>query len=714
MHRRTGPATGWARRAAALAAAFACACAALAHASAGEAAPERAQLLALTHAYADAARGLASLIESVAPLRIALDFDERNAQGLAILHDTSDAALFWERAEAIAAQAQWGQAQAEAISARAALYLQSGKLAAARDDALRALELARQDVDSAAELRAELIVANSLRLLGEVNRAQQHASAAEKLARQLGDARARSQALTLLAVLTKNQGNYLQGLRYEIEALNEEVPGSDIETRALTLSKLGKLYEQIEDNDAALDYQNQALTLAEGQAADGTLAHILVSYANVLNDLAPNEHERALAFATRALASARRIADRTLEIDAELQLARAQFNAALVAPAAAGFAHALASAREIGQRVSVAHVLLRQGELFERSGHLREAIDNSREAIGIYRQSGNLPRLIKSFAILERQLDASGDHAAAATVRLDRFELRDRVLGASAMRALAELEARTPRESSEQQIQLLQRQGEIDTLRLDRQSLQRWIMLLLVGASCATLLLVVWRFQSILRVNRLLKSKNQEILHQQYALEANNAELRSSAERLFATATTDALTGTFSRSHGLTILAAEIEAAHASAEALSVMLIDVDNFKQVNDRFGHLHGDRALATVARLLRAKLRPTETIVRFGGDEFLVFLPRTGLDAAIAIGESMRSDIERHPQKADPHLQLTVSFGICATPLLAEVTVESMLASADSALYAAKHAGRNRVRSFVADAGSAPATPRGASAP
>jgi len=697
---------------AALAAAFACSCAA--PALAADVAPERTHLLALTHAYADGAGIVASVLESVAPARIALEFDALQARGLGILHDGADARRFWDRAETVARAASWRQAEVDAITSRAALDLQSGDLAVARDEALHALALAQDDDDGVEEFRAELIVANSLRLLGNVDAAQEHAGAAAKLARRLGDARSSAQALTLLAVLTKNKGNYLQGLQYDIEALRQEVPGSDVQTRALTLSKLGKLYEQIEDNAAALDYQDQALTLAEGQVAEDALAHILVSYANVLNDLRPDDHDRALDYAQRALTSARRIADRTLEIDAELQLARAQFGAARLEPAAAAFAHALASAREIGQRASVAHVLLRQGELFERNGLLHEAIGNSREAIAIYQQSSNLPRLIKSYAILEHQLDASGDHSGAAAARLERLELRDRVLGASAMRALAELEARAQQESQDQRIELLQRQGEIDTLRLDRQSLQRWFLLLLVAASIAAALLVAWRFQSILRVNRVLHGKNQEILHQQYALEASNAELRSSAERLFATATTDALTDTVSRSHGLTLLAAEIDAAQAAGEELSVMLIDVDNFKQVNDRFGHLHGDRALATIARLLRAKLRPTETIVRFGGEEFLIFLPRTGLEAAIAIADTMRADIDRHSLKSDPHTHLTVSTGICATSHLTQITVESLLACADKALYAAKHAGRNRVRSFDADSEGAVSTSAGASAP
>ncbi len=189
--------------------------------------------------------------------------------------------------------------------------------------------------------------------------------------------------------------------------------------------------------------------------------------------------------------------------------------------------------------------------MFERVNRLDDALAATRSAIELYRDTDNLPRLIKAYAILERQLETRGDHARALNARLQRFELRDRVLGASAMRNLAELEANRHQESQKQEIELLKRQGEIDTLRLERGALMRWLVILVATMLALALLLVVWRFYLSLRVNRLLHSKNLEISAQKQALESVNVELRDSADRLYHVASTDALTGALSRSHGL-------------------------------------------------------------------------------------------------------------------------------------------------------------------
>jgi len=657
----------------------------------------RTQLLAATRAYAGVATSVGDVLRLVVPARVSFGWASLNARALGIFHDSDDARALWRRAETIAATANLPLAEVEAINARAGLDLASGALETARDGATHARERAQAARDVGGEIEATLLLADSLRLLGSVNDAQQQAGTAAELARQIGDASLRSRALTLLAVLTKNKGDYLQGLQFEIEALRQEQAGADVQTQAIALAKLGKLYEQIEDNAQAIEYQERALRLAEGRVSADALAHILVGYANILNDISPDQHERALTYAKRALAIANETGNRTLEVDSELQVARAHFNAGAFGEAAQPFEHALANARAIGQRVSVAHVLLRQGELFEREGRLKEAIANSLGAIDIYRASDNLPRLIKCYAILERQLKANNDIAGATDARLNRFELRDRVLGASAMRGLAELEAKTLQESQRQQIELLQRQREIDALRFDRETLQRWLSLFFAVAAGCALLAMIWRFHTSTRVNRLLRSKNLEILDQQRALEASNNELRRSAGLLYTAANTDALTGCCNRARGVDLLRDEIEAARQSRSPLSLLLVDVDHFKQVNDRHGHLFGDRALCAVARLLGAGLRLGDTLVRFGGEEFLILLPCTALHDAISIADALRLAVERDSPGSDPHLSLTISVGACALSQFEDAGVEALLGSADQALYAAKHAGRNRVRIY-----------------
>jgi diguanylate cyclase (GGDEF)-like protein len=139
---------------------------------------------------------------------------------------------------------------------------------------------------------------------------------------------------------------------------------------------------------------------------------------------------------------------------------------------------------------------------------------------------------------------------------------------------------------------------------------------------------------------------------------------------------------------------------------MAVLLIDIDHFKQVNDRHGHLVGDEALRAVATILRSAIRAKDVIGRFGGEEFVIALPDTGLDEATVTADRLRNAVSASPLAAmcagvldDPDLDpdtfhLTVSIGVAVYPNDG-ATVDDLLLRADRAMYAAKAAGRDRVR-------------------
>lgn len=132
-----------------------------------------------------------------------------------------------------------------------------------------------------------------------------------------------------------------------------------------------------------------------------------------------------------------------------------------------------------------------------------------------------------------------------------------------------------------------------------------------------------------------------------------------------------------------------------------VMACDVDNFKQVNDSFGHASGDLVLAGLADLLLSRLPSSALVARFGGEEFVVFLPDMPLASGAALGQSIRADFSaRDWRAAGVHRQITMSLGVAA-PAGTESSLHDALARADRALYAAKTAGRNQV---MIDAGEA----------
>jgi diguanylate cyclase (GGDEF)-like protein len=177
---------------------------------------------------------------------------------------------------------------------------------------------------------------------------------------------------------------------------------------------------------------------------------------------------------------------------------------------------------------------------------------------------------------------------------------------------------------------------------------------------------------------------------------AKNAELYSEVQE---NSVRDALTGCFNRRHSLEVLDSELRRARRSHGAFSLVMLDLDHFKRVNDRFGHLCGDAVLAHVGQRMNAVLRGSDTKCRYGGEEFLLVLPDTPLAGARRVAELLRKDLEQHPVRWNAQtLVVTASFGI-AEITAADDTTNAIIARADGALYRAKQDGRNCVRTAKA---------------
>jgi len=157
----------------------------------------------------------------------------------------------------------------------------------------------------------------------------------------------------------------------------------------------------------------------------------------------------------------------------------------------------------------------------------------------------------------------------------------------------------------------------------------------------------------------------------------------------------DPLTGCFLRAHSLDVIDAELRRARRNQMPVSLIMFDLDHFKDVNDRYGHLCGDAVLAAVGKRMREVLRGSDLKCRYGGEEFLVLLPETPLHGARRVADTLRREIADRPIPwAGEGLTVTASFGLAQT-MPGEVNVEAVIGRADQALYRAKDDGRNCVR-------------------
>jgi len=201
---------------------------------------------------------------------------------------------------------------------------------------------------------------------------------------------------------------------------------------------------------------------------------------------------------------------------------------------------------------------------------------------------------------------------------------------------------------------------------------------------------------SIARPGRPFSQRQRELfeyLTNQAAISIENVDLHETIQRQ---AVTDELTGLFNHRRFQEVMAAEVERTRRFGQELGLIMLDIDNFKRVNDTYGHLQGDLVLREVARVLRESSREIDEPARYGGEEMAVALPQTGLQGAFDFAERVRRRIEALQidlLDGDGALRVTASFGAASLPHSAKIDKDALVAAADAALYRAKRSGKNR---------------------
>ena len=202
---------------------------------------------------------------------------------------------------------------------------------------------------------------------------------------------------------------------------------------------------------------------------------------------------------------------------------------------------------------------------------------------------------------------------------------------------------------------------------------------------------------SIARPGRPFSQRQRELfeyLTNQAAISIENVDLHETIQRQ---AVTDELTGLFNHRRFQEVMTAEVERTRRFGQELGLIMLDIDNFKRVNDTYGHLQGDLVLREVARALRESSREIDEPARYGGEEMAVALPQTGLAGRVRVRRARapadRGAPDRRCWTATGTLRVTASFGAASLPHSAKIDKDALVAAADAALYRAKRSGKNR---------------------
>jgi two-component system cell cycle response regulator len=176
-------------------------------------------------------------------------------------------------------------------------------------------------------------------------------------------------------------------------------------------------------------------------------------------------------------------------------------------------------------------------------------------------------------------------------------------------------------------------------------------------------------------------------------------ELKRSNELLKELSNTDPLTHLHNRRYLTEVLGREIQRAERNKEFLTLIILDIDHFKRVNDTYGHQNGDVVLVAVAEVIRTGLRGYDLAARYGGEEFMLVLPDTSLSGGVTVAERLRGAVQTFSFSPPlDNLAVTVSLGVATFPSALVDSIDSLIEQADEALYRAKQNGRNRVETMA----------------
>ena len=472
----------------------------------------------------------------------------------------------------------------------------------------------------------------------------------------LGDSEAALlQASQALALLDSHDPNGLLGNLYltmgwahyqagdYVDALNELLNASqiaglieDTTLSAFVMDRIANVYHATGHPSAALDLQLRALAIFRESVNPAGEALVLNNMTYTYLDL--DDFPSALGSARGALEYAEaqeRVYMRMGVLDTLAEVYRRMGD---LDNAAKYSAEGLDLARQHQSEPDKGDALLTMGRISLARGHLDEA---RTAAISALRLAEKHRRAIEEFTcheLLSEIEEARGD-IAAALVHFKRFH---------------ELERVRLNEESESRLANLQVEHRVNTARKDAE---------------------IHRLRSL-------------------ALEREVEERRIAQAQLEAQASLDALTGLYNRRH-VSVLGDDLERELAQGRSASLILFDIDRFKEINDTHGHFAGDRVLVSIARLLRDNARDSDTPCRYGGDEFLVLLSNTDAEQTRIIAERVRLAIATNPvQYRGVSIPSTISVGIATVHPGAPMPLLGLIERADHALYAAKHAGRNCV--------------------
>ena len=456
----------------------------------------------------------------------------------------------------------------------------------------------------------------------------------------------------------------------------------------IVLNSMARLYGRMREYDKGFEALAEATEAARKTNSPGRMATLKATEYGLAIDT--GQMGRALKAQMLALELQRKIGARKLAARSLVNLADCYLKMRDYRNATSYSLRAIEAAQQVNDDVALATARVNLGQTYLSTGQIADGKRSFEAGLATYEKTGDKPELQTVLAEYGEALERAGDYAGAVQAYHRERTLSNELFEMRRQKAMLELQEKYDADKKQRQIELLERENQVKSVEIDNRRLQQRVWWLLAVVMALVAVVVGLLYRKVRHANAQLFLKNQELKQQSVR---------------------DPLTGLYNRRHFQEFMrnhrVDEKRGAGTSGEEMvsALFLLDVDHFKHINDTWGHGAGDAVLIKLAESLREILRETDMIVRWGGEEFLAFLPaipKSGLDE---VARRLLNGIsETGVDFQGTTLKVNVSIGYAPYPLAPSGTPlpgERAVNLVDMALYMAKGHGRNRaygVRGFA----------------
>jgi len=539
------------------------------------------------------------------------------------------------------------------------------------------IQLGKQHADNATLARGLLAKGYALFAMNERAQSHQLVWQAEKLAADSSDIDLQVRAGITSSESYAEDGNFPMALnRMQAVVSLARQSGSPL-LLTIALNSLAYLYNQVHEYDKGFEALKEAYVTVENLDSPGRLAILKNTEYGLAID--SGQVQRGLKALQEAIELERKIDAGPMIASSLVNLSDCYLKLKDYRNALATAQQALEQARLISDESSIATARLNIGQVYLAMGRLADGKKSIEEGMAWYEKSGDKPQLQSVLAEYGEALERAGDMAGAVSAYHRERTLSNELFETRRQKAMVELQEKYEADKRQRQIELLRQENQVKSTEIDNRRLQQrvWWLLALVFALSAVV--VYFLYRKVRQTNAQLEEKN--------------LELKQQSAR-------DPLTALYNRRHFQEFMRGHegmVQSAANEETVSALFLMDVDHFKHINDTYGHGAGDAVLREISDALRDILRETDMIVRWGGEEFLAFLPAVPRSSLDDVARRLLSGIPaRSIEYQGTTLSVNVSIGFAPFPLAPggkPMSWERAVNLVDMALYLAKGHGRNR---------------------